>query len=58
MQTYTGDYNGAPYPFHCQPVGGEDKERVSIAPNGRLVSDDPELEVRDCNHSPWQAGFV
>ncbi len=48
-QTHTGDYNGAPYPFHCQPIGGEDQPGVSINANGSLESEDPELEVREAS---------
>lgn len=45
LQTHTGDYNNAGYPFHCQPIGGEEKPDLSILPDGSLASNDPELEV-------------
>ena len=45
LQTHTGDYNNAGYPFHCQPIGGEEKPDLSLMPDGSLASNDPELEV-------------
>ena len=45
LQTHTGDYNNAGYPFHCQPIGGEEKPDMSILPDGSLASSDSELEV-------------
>ena len=44
-QTHTGDYNNAGYPFHCQPIGGEEGSDLAITPEGALTSEDPELEV-------------
>ncbi|BDA42198.1 hypothetical protein COCOBI_03-0850 [Coccomyxa sp. Obi] len=44
FQTHTGDYNGAGYPFHCQPIGNE-TDAVNLDINGNLSTDDPELEV-------------
>ncbi len=49
LQTHTGDYNNAGYPFHCQPIGGEEKPDLSILPDGSLASNDPELEVKTLN---------
>ena len=45
-QTHTGDYNDAGYPFHCQPIGGEEGSDLAITPEGALTSKDAELEVR------------
>ena len=45
LQTHTGDYNNAGYPFHCQPIGGEEKPDLSLLPDGSLASNDPDLEV-------------
>lgn len=45
MQTHTGDYNNAGYPFHCQPIGGEENPDLDLLPDGTLVSKDKELEV-------------
>ncbi|EIE20684.1 hypothetical protein COCSUDRAFT_57252 [Coccomyxa subellipsoidea C-169] len=44
FQTYTGDYNGASYPFHCQPISNR-TDAVKLHTNGTLTTDDPELQV-------------
>ena len=46
MQTHTGDYNGAGYPFHCQPIGN-DTQAVKLDLNGSLSTDDPDLKVQE-----------
>ena len=44
MQTHTGDYNNAPWPFECVPIGGS-QEAIRLQPDGTLVTEDPELQV-------------
>ena len=45
LQTHTGDYNGAGQPFECMPIGGA-LDAVTLQPDGSLVTQDPELQVR------------
>lgn len=44
LQTHTGDYNGAGYPFHCQPISNR-TDAVKLDINGSLSTDDPELQA-------------
>ncbi|KAK9901586.1 hypothetical protein WJX75_003489 [Coccomyxa subellipsoidea] len=44
FETHTGDYNGAGYPFHCQPISNR-TDAVKLDINGSLSTDDPELQV-------------
>ena len=44
MQTHTGDYNNAPWPFECVPIGGSE-DAIRLQPDGTLVAEDPELQV-------------
>ena len=52
-QTYTGDYNGAGYPFHCQPISNR-SDAVRLDIDGSLSTDDPELEVMPVPSFAWQ----
>ena len=48
FETHTGDYNGAAWPFHCQPIGG-DPTAVVLHSNGMLSSSQADLQVIVCS---------
>lgn len=46
VQTYTGDYNGAEWPFQCREIANR-PDAVTLHTDGTLSTNDPELQVRN-----------